>query len=330
MGEIVSNSKKEIIWISIARGFAVLLVVVNHIIPRANSTFESAQLLWKFNEIISFHMALFFFISGYLFYHTKIEKGSSFSSVLKTNVTRIIYPYVFITVTVFLIKIILASYIKNPINLTPWVLFEFFIYPDTNPWMNLWFLNAILIYFLLYPLFKKSLSNTYTIILSCIIIILLNVFIPEKIRFLDFSTVIYYLIFFYAGILSSKYKVERYLKHSIVGILFLIIFILTNIFDWYKIILHFSGIGASICFSIFFAKHLPRLFSSFRNYYYQIYLFGTFFQAIVLEFFMRLDIENVFLSFCIISVLSALYIPILLSKLIIKINWEPLQKVMGL
>ena len=55
--------------IDIAKGLGILLVIVGHLLPEDS---------WMRQIIYSFHMPLFMFISGGLFYYTKIRKGKKY------------------------------------------------------------------------------------------------------------------------------------------------------------------------------------------------------------------------------------------------------------
>lgn len=65
------ETNKKITWLLILQGWAMLWVVIGHAGP-ANHIEEFphfAQILWNF--AYSFHMALFIFISGFLFFSNK-------------------------------------------------------------------------------------------------------------------------------------------------------------------------------------------------------------------------------------------------------------------
>ena len=72
---------KRIEWIDIAKGMGIIYVVLSHVysIPAALS-----------NYIYSFHMPLFFFLSGYLFFENKYKSVAEF---LKKRVQTLVIPY---------------------------------------------------------------------------------------------------------------------------------------------------------------------------------------------------------------------------------------------
>lgn len=84
---------KRLLYLDIMRGIAIWLVVIGHIIQYNNCVD------WMHNPVFewiySFHMPLFFYISGYLAYKTtKIETFSDYMSYSKKKVFALLVPLV--------------------------------------------------------------------------------------------------------------------------------------------------------------------------------------------------------------------------------------------
>ena len=77
--------KKRIDWVDVAKGIAMILVIVVH----AEEHFMPGTLVSTKIPIYTFHMPLFFFMSGYLF-----SMKNSFGEFLKNKCKRILIPYV--------------------------------------------------------------------------------------------------------------------------------------------------------------------------------------------------------------------------------------------
>jgi fucose 4-O-acetylase-like acetyltransferase len=241
-------------WLSILRGWVVILVIIRH---SPFEEFESSSVVntfETFNAVFGFRMPLFFFISGFLLYYTKIKKDSSYLTIIKERIPRIVYPYFFLTLLVFCIKLIFSSHVKRVVSFSFSELLNIFIYPENNPWLIYWFLNAILIYFLIYPILKCSLKNIYISISTLLLCLGLNLFFPKDITFLDLSTVVNYLVYFYSGILFSKYALQNRIKGKRMGLLILILFVSSIFWDYNKIVHSFSGILISVYLSLLCAK----------------------------------------------------------------------------
>lgn len=78
-------SKKRIDWVDVAKGIAMILVILVHV----EEHFMPGVLVSTKIPIYTFHMPLFFFMSGYLFSAKK-----SFGEFLKKKCRRILVPYV--------------------------------------------------------------------------------------------------------------------------------------------------------------------------------------------------------------------------------------------
>ena len=81
--------KKEIVWINIVKGIAIFLMVCGHTsIP-----------IYISNWIWSFHMPLFFIISGYLY---NPNKYPSFKNFAKRKIQTLAIPYILFTIIVLI------------------------------------------------------------------------------------------------------------------------------------------------------------------------------------------------------------------------------------
>ena len=328
--------KKQIDWLAILRGLAVVLVIIYHVPTDEIESLEQPFVI--FNDIFSFRMPLFFFISGYLLYYTKIRKNGSFSSIIKERIPRIVIPYIFITMSVFFIKYFAGYRIGIPnMELSLMGIINIFLYPlSKSPWDILWFLNVVLIFFLCYPLLKLSLKNVYSAVSTLVFLILIHYFAPKEIELLDLSYVFFYFVFFYFGLFLARFELHKYAPRKDVLILCLIIMASVKILEYNNIIQNtrfiysIPGILVSINFAMQCEKVRPTLFSSFRKYYYQIYLWGKFFQSPIFIIYGIIS-NNIFIAivFIIISVTFGLYGPVLLCKIAEKLNWKPLMRVLG-
>lgn len=79
------SNNNRIEWLDALRGFAIMLIVFGHTIP------YSTHLMGIQNYLVSFHVPLFFFISGLLF---KVKKETFFSFVKRKFLT-IMVPFYF-------------------------------------------------------------------------------------------------------------------------------------------------------------------------------------------------------------------------------------------
>jgi acyltransferase len=103
---IASTSNKRVDWIDAAKGLGIILVVVGH-------TANPAGLLNKI--IFSFHMPLFFVVSGYLLNFARYD--NHFRRLLQSRFRSLLYPYFVSGLVFFVIWLIFQC--PNPFTATP-------------------------------------------------------------------------------------------------------------------------------------------------------------------------------------------------------------------
>ena len=89
-----------------------------------------------------------------------------------------------------------------------------------------------------------------------------------------------------------------------------------------------GGIIASVAIAFILDRYTPKVFYSFRDYTYQIYLMGIFFQIAIKIIYKHIDCPYG-LGF-IACILVGLYGPVVVSIIFQKINWAPLLRCIGL
>jgi fucose 4-O-acetylase-like acetyltransferase len=122
---------KRIEYIDIARGIGILLVVLGH------NDFGYLSLFGR-KLIYSFHMPLFFFLSGYFF-----NASIPFAAFLKKRFDTLLKPYFF---TIFLIYFLSLSFdnigFKTALQRVVKAMYASTIYID---WVQLWFLPHLFV-----------------------------------------------------------------------------------------------------------------------------------------------------------------------------------------
>lgn len=140
--------KKRIEWVDYAKGMSILLVVIHHSIFRDSSINLHSEELVYLNDLFRyFRMPLFFFIAG-LFIHKALS--SKLSVFLKDKIGNFLYIFVLWSVIHYLIKTV-APYLILGSETDLKSILSIFIYPPNT----LWFIYALLIFFLITRLTKK-------------------------------------------------------------------------------------------------------------------------------------------------------------------------------
>lgn len=135
------NKLHRLRMMDIAKGIAIILVVIGHAIPDASTRngIASPSLKIIFDLIYSFHMPLFFLISGY-FVNTLIAKEDVYTSI-KKKFQRLMVPYIFVGLCYAPCKLLLSRFANDPFHLSN--LWKMLI--GINPDGELWFLYSLFI-----------------------------------------------------------------------------------------------------------------------------------------------------------------------------------------
>jgi len=135
-------------WVDIARGIGILLVVYAHVargIYAAHLPID-AQMFHVVDDVVySFHMPLFFFLSGLFFLKSWQRHGTA--SFMANKLATLAYPYVLWSLLQGLLEILASSYTNKHATVAQ-VLSLFW-----HPRQQFWFLYALFFISVLFALF---------------------------------------------------------------------------------------------------------------------------------------------------------------------------------
>lgn len=277
------SKDKQMVLLSI---FAICLVVIGHcdITP-------DYKKLWIFKWVYSFHMPLFFFISGYLLaLTTPVSRlcNLSYGSFLKKKCVRLLIPFLFFNSIIFLIKSQLhdPGIMQNPVPLN----WKSFLYSTFfSPVGFLWFLPCLFtIFVIIYPLFKvlklrveNGMKYLIGLAAAILIFIILDLTMPEF-NFMQLYQSFYYATFFLLGILYFEYKepVDRFIKKYwlIAGIVF---FSASASLYFSGYLASFFGVAFSVIFALILQDKCPDKFVKFSGLTYVVFLLSYFPQMMI-------------------------------------------------
>lgn len=320
--------KEKINWLSILQGWTMLWVVIGHSplgTPGEGPAWENSL----YNLAYSFHMALFMVISGYLFYRTRIAaQGWSYPMTLKDKALRLLLPMALFTLVAFAMKMLFPGEMARDSSLSVRALLEAFVMPYNGPLREMWFIMSLMWMFALMPLWRTVLSNRYAMTAAFLALVLLHYFHPDT-EILNIGRTMKYAMWFYLGLLISKYDASlafagRYkLLLLVAGVA---IYLLGTHSD--EALAALGGIVTSFSLALILDKVWPRVFSTFRDYTYQIFLMGIFAQVAVRILYRHLPMP--YSVAWVLCVLAGLYLPVAVSLLLKKLDYNPLLLCIGM
>ena len=347
-------AKKKINWLLILQGWAMLWVVIGHsFLGKAGEGPEWENALFHF--AYSFHMPLFMLVSGWLFYLTRLKAytpvwGGQFSvsgerlakkwtywEIVKDKSMRLLLPGLVFTVISFALKLVFPGEMSRQVGLNANDIIHTILYPYDNPFREFWFIATLFWFFLLTPLWIIALTKDWTKWGMLAVLAVLHFWHPA-VELLCIGRVFSFAIWFYLGLLISEEDfVDKYLADAkwlvlIDGIAVYAISRLMVYGEWNLEAASFLGTMGGIILSFGLAliadKYIPKLFCGFRNYTYQIFLMGILAQMFVKIMYRHISMPYV--GAYLLCLLAGLYVPVLVSKVIEKINWKPLSLCVGL
>lgn len=276
----MEHTKKYYHEINIARAIALLFVVLGHSIPDAQTTITHPAAQEILNICYSFHMGLFFLLSGFVFANRFLTGDYQLAEQLKNKFCRLMVPYFIYSVITLLLKLAFAKYANNSFELK-----EFYkIFLGENPNGGLWYLWTLFMIMVMFLLIGKS---KHRWILAGVITVALYIaclLVPHGF----YSKLMNYPLYFLIGILLFRYygALKKIIASPITGLAALAVFVLLHIFNLNSYYL-FTCIAASIfilCISIRLSacrhdKPVFRTLSTLGTYSYDIYLLSYFVQV---------------------------------------------------
>lgn len=208
--------------INILKAFAIALVVSGHL----------GLLLVPFFPTYSFHLALFFFISGYLF---KEEHLLNISAFVKKKAKTLLVPYFWYNVAYFIFTFLFLLKTKifygKPINIKNYVFVPFINSTQLTFIIQLWFITQLFISLLVFVVIYKILRKIWNNNIFHLVLFLGLAILGIKLSFIKhnslalvtvktaFSMFFIYLGFYYKNYFEPKHNIFTYKS---IGILFLI------------------------------------------------------------------------------------------------------------
>lgn len=319
--------KKYYPEINIARGIAVLFVLLGHSFPDAQTGFAYKECNWVFDFCYAFHMGLFFILSGFVSSARLYEADYKIKDEMIKKVKRLMVPYAVYSILTLALKLLFQEYANNKFGLKDiWT-----ILLGKNPNGGLWYLWNLFMISLIMLLVCRVIGRLGDTTKSIIMIVLGLAFYicSECFSFTYVDRLFQYIIFYNAGIVLAHYyeKIKDklfYMLPAITGMF--IVFVakcpyldIPSLYFWTAIL----GSYGILTFAIFIAKNkeskLFKLFSWTGDYSYDIYMLSYFVQVpirVVCWRILKLPYSiDVVLMFA-----GGLVIPCLISQFIIRKN----------
>lgn len=158
--------KERLTWIDAAKGMGIFLVFLGH-------TTIPNNIFWY---IFSFHMPLFFFLSGYLY---RANKHASWVEFLKSKSKKLLVPYIIFFVILLVYWVLIGRTIGDTQNLSVKIsqIFYEFTYATAylkTPFAPLWFLITLFWVEIMFFFLQKNITKKLWLFISLLVISILG------------------------------------------------------------------------------------------------------------------------------------------------------------
>ena len=143
-------------WVDYAKAIGIILVVYGHVargVFNAGLPMDQDEYLLVDSVIYSFHMPLFFFLSGLFFYDSLVKRGQV--GLIINKVDTIIYPFIVWSLLQGLIEVVLSNYTNGDVTLGQ--VFSLL----WSPRAQFWFLYALFLVFVVCSLVYARADRRY-------------------------------------------------------------------------------------------------------------------------------------------------------------------------
>ena len=197
-------------WVDCAKAIGIFLVVFGHVLRglssaglvRDTSTYQLVD-----SVIYSFHMPLFFFLSGLFFMESLQKKSLTFFMASKLD--SIIYPYILWSLLQGLVEASLSSYTNGKVTYSE--VFELLWQPRAQ----FWFLYALFFVSLFSAILVTALSSKWIIFLFFLSVVG-YLFQGDFDGLIHAGYILKYEVFFIFGILFKRTAKENELSNGLI------------------------------------------------------------------------------------------------------------------
>ena len=229
--------KKRYDELDLMKGIGIILVYLGHSFNFPNFKWTKI-FLFLGSTTYSFHMPLFFFISGLL---SNTNKKIILEKFYKGKIKRLLIPYLFINFIDFIPRTLFPKLVNSEFGGIKEVLF----YGTKISW----FVYTLFIIFIIFPILEKYIFKKDRYYLFGLFLIILNYLkIFKNIEIFSLNKVVIYLLYFYLGYIIKPFYKEK-IKNGI-GSQNLIFFIIGIVFLSLSYKYYYINYFSSILFAI--------------------------------------------------------------------------------
>ena len=325
------GKKRRLVEVDRVTGFAIVLVVVGHIVSRQPPLDNEWYVHLKF-YIYQFHMPLFMFMSGLVFEHTStpIAGLSDYLDWAVKKIARLAPGFILVGLAITLGKIFSGNFIHvdNVQNNHVDSLIRLFIQPTESAAGSLWYIYVLLEFYLIFPLLLILCRKQRVIILMIVVAMHLAHQLLKLPTIFALHDVFNFAIYFWLGAMCCTHYDRLYAFTKRWGPALFALFVAslatTSILWWEysQTIVGLASIPAVFWLIGIKSGRLSSFFLYFSQYTFVIYLLNTIAIGLTKGVMLKIlpwDAINFYLYFIVLAA-AGLAMPILAQRWVFSRN----------
>lgn len=310
-------------WIDSVKGIAIILVVVGHVIGgyTGDNFFYSINNFLKYFmwTIYTFHMPLFFMISGVVYEkYEVISCNNDYLRIAKKKSLNLLIPYFIFSTLQIIVKLPLQGKIDSQVSVSNiWLL-------PIKPIDQFWFIYSLFFIFLIIGLVRLFKLNPKVVIITLFIgTLFFKTTITDNVLLSNLKSIIVGSFYFYIGVLLQKRNNHISKRYS--SIVYLFIFMITNIL--YNNLALMSELKSlflvvmAMCGSLFVISLCKannragevNILQIVGKHSFEIYIIHVLLCAVIRRVLIIIGIKSVIIHF-VLGIGLSIIIPIIISK----------------
>lgn len=191
--------------IDTAKGIGIVLVVFGHMVARDLKPLGNDWWLVWHDHLYAFHMAFFFFLSGYVFF---MQPPAQWSSRLRKSVAKLAPAYALFAMIVYLAKAVAVRlmHVDRPVRAPFDELVQMVSYPTEGFAQFLWFIFTLLMIYALMALLKDWVLRHFEVALGLALVFHLLSLAGYVTEFLAFHQLARYTLFFLVAAACHRHR----------------------------------------------------------------------------------------------------------------------------
>ena len=285
---------------------AIVLVVLHHSLSFYSRDNYLPTFLSNFITIVScIHVPLFFMVSGFLIHKQNLKE------FYKKKLLFILLPFLFFTFLKLIYTYAFDSEFAHSLDIGENLYFSLVVGE------LYWFTYALLLMYLISPLFWKDTTFSFRLlIISFSIILIINLFglvpVIRQYNVFQIFNFIQYLPFFLFGMILRRIYMKYYFaivnfRNLSMLILFYLTFFIIGIYSisaiYFPVEILFYSCGLFVPLLLFLlfmnCKRVVLPFNKIAPYTYQIFFLDSFFKVVSFKIFYYFNIHSIFIVFII-------------------------------